>query len=594
MQHRPAGFHRAQPATPTPTEPPASSSTPTPRHRAETIVPAGPPTVPVRTLRMNPLLAAGVTIVLLGILAPAGIAGLSGASSNQADTKTLSFKAVADTFVTSLAPKADNGSALALVSGSVSGQTKITLVRFAVSGIPADATDVSARLVLRRDLHHLPTATVSASKILTSWSESVTWQNRPALGAKVAGVAVNRGMDTVTLNLGRSLASNGSAAVAITTSSTADVARFQSRETQQGPVLQVTYTLPSKTDPAPSPTSTTSSSSTTSHTSTSTSSSSTASSSSSTQASSGSCTLNAKLVPSCGMLWGVAPGAYTDQKRTDALLDFEKTVNQRMDIFHAYKRNDQLFPTADERAIASDPTHPRILFENWKPATDYTWAQVAGGAVDARIDRLAAYIKANYTAPFFLTVWHEPENDVDATPGSGKTAQDYHNMYRHVVLRLRADGVSNAITVANYQSYPAYSIQDWWPALYPGDDVVDWVAEDSYNAGTTSGYNSGDFEATVNKVKDSWNGFYNWARANHSDKPIMLAEWGIFQAGVAGRQAWYFNNVQQELPQLPGIKAMVYFDSPMTPLGATQFSQDPDALAAYKSLLRSTQPVTLP
>jgi hypothetical protein len=592
MQHRPGGSHRAAPAPPAPETPTHNLKS---RHRVEqTILPVGPPAVPVRTLRINPLLAAGVTIVLLGALAPAGLAGLHGTSSTQTDTKTLSFKAVADTYVSQASAKQSDGSSSKLVSGSASGNIKETLVRFAVTGVPAGATGVSARLVLHRDAHHLPTTTVSASKVSSSWSESVTWLTRPALGTKVGSSAVNPTMSTVTLNVG-SVPSSGAVAFAVTAPVTTDVARFQSRETgASGPVLEVTYTPAATTDPSPTATTTSpSSSSTTSATSSSTGSSTTSSSSSTAKDPSGGCALNAKLVPSCGMLWGVAPGAYTDQKRTDALLDFEKTVDKRMDIFHAYKRNDQLFPTADERAIATDANNPRILFENWKPATDHTWAQVADGAADARIDRLAAYIRSTYTAPFFLTVWHEPENDVNMTSGSGMTATDYHAMYRHVVLRLRADGVTNAITVANFQSYPEYSAQDWWKDLYPGNDVVDWVAEDTYNAGTTSGYNSGDFLATVNKTKASWDGFYNWATQNHPDKPIMLAEWGVFQTDAADRQAWYFDTVRQELPQLPGIKAMVYFDTPMCPQGATQFSQDPDALAAFKSLIGSTPVVAL-
>ena len=72
-----------------------------------------------------------------------------------------------------------------------------------------------------------------------------------------------------------------------------------------------------------------------------------------------------------------------------------------------------------EKTIAFEPGANRVLLENWKPATDMTWAQVAAGAADSRIDAEANYIKTSFPYPFFLAVWHEPENDVIATPAPG-------------------------------------------------------------------------------------------------------------------------------------------------------------------------------
>ena len=121
--------------------------------------------------------------------------------------------------------------------------------------------------------------------------------------------------------------------------------------------------------------------------------------------------------------------------------------------------------------------------ENWKPELGNTWAQVAAGvpAVDQEIDNEAAYLKTVYTKPFFLSVHHEPENEIIATPGSGYTAADYAAMYRHVVLRLKADGVTNAIFVMDYMGYFKWGLQSWFNDLYPGDDVVDWIAYDPYS-----------------------------------------------------------------------------------------------------------------
>jgi hypothetical protein len=63
-----------------------------------------------------------------------------------------------------------------------------------------------------------------------------------------------------------------------------------------------------------------------------------------------------------------------------------------------------------------------VLLLNWKVAYGTTWAKVAAGGKDARIDAWAAYVKANYgTQKFFLALHHEPENDVQTAAGSGMT-----------------------------------------------------------------------------------------------------------------------------------------------------------------------------
>ena len=298
--------------------------------------------------------------------------------------------------------------------------------------------------------------------------------------------------------------------------------------------------------------------------------------------------MSALLVPSCGLLWGVAPGAYTTTPHQDALATFEQKVGRSMDIYHQYHTNDQLFPTADERAVAENPSNPHLLLLNWKPATDMTWADVADGRADSRIDREADYIKSTFPHRFFLTIWHEPENDVNPVAGSGMTATDFKDMFRHVVLRMRADGASEPVFVVNYMSYPHFSVQSWWKDMYPGDDVVDWLAVDAYNSGQPTGFNSGDFSQLMNRPKDSWPGFYNWATANHPNKPIMLAEWGVFDnSSDPNIKAPFYNSVKAQLSNYPDLKAMVYFDSPMSPKGGTSFDSTPTDLTAFRSLINS-------
>ncbi|MGH3320969.1 MAG: hypothetical protein ACRDN9_12435 [Streptosporangiaceae bacterium] len=294
------------------------------------------------------------------------------------------------------------------------------------------------------------------------------------------------------------------------------------------------------------------------------------------------CGVSAILVPSCGALWGVAPGAFTDAPKPKALANFERKVGRRVDIVHLYHRGDDLFPTHEEIAMAR---HGRLLYLNWKPefGTGRTWAEVAHGAVDGEIDRLASYIDGHYHKRFFLTIHHEPEDDVRPSAGSGYTAKDYAAMFRHVAKRLRADGVDNAVTVMNYMGAEKWGEKPWFGALYPGDRVVDWIAYDPYAGdGTTS------FAQLVNKYfgsRDDWPGFYTWATRTHPDKPLMLGEWGVFaQRDDPSHKASIFRSAMRQARHFPRIKAYVYFGSPQAPRGDTTVDSTSRALRAFRAL----------
>ncbi|MEV0645187.1 DNRLRE domain-containing protein [Phytomonospora sp. NPDC050363] len=302
---------------------------------------------------------------------------------------------------------------------------------------------------------------------------------------------------------------------------------------------------------------------------------------------SGPCEIGVKLVPTCGALWGVAPGSRTSEPRIDAIERWERRTGRPQDIFHAYHRGDQLFPTEEELEIARNPDRPRLLFLNWKPR-NATWAEIAAGDkdIDAYLDRLAAHIKSTFNEPFFFTVHHEPENDVDARKGSGRTAADYAAMYRYVIEYLRGKGVSNLVTVMVYMAYLGWSTKPWHRDLYPGDDVVDWVSWDAY-AYSDKGYGFGDFAEMVDRADDdgAWPGYYRWAAQSFPDKPLMLAEWGIWRSNKnPGHQATFLRQALAQLAHFPRLKALVYFETPNDRGKDSRIDKDPLALTAYREL----------
>jgi hypothetical protein len=303
------------------------------------------------------------------------------------------------------------------------------------------------------------------------------------------------------------------------------------------------------------------------------------------------CRTGAKLVPTCGVLWGVAPGAFTDQRGVRALEAFEKKTERHQDIYHAYHKGlNQMFPTKAEIDIARQPGDPRILFLNWKPTA--SWAAIAKGdpKTDAYLDRLATYINHNFPEEFFFTVYHEAEDNVREKPGSGYTAENYAAMYRHVIKRLRAHGVDNIVSVLVHMAYVPHTSQSWFDAMYPGDDVVDWIGFDTY-AYSDPGYGHGDFAELLNRrsqSRPSWPGFYNWAVAEHPDKPLMVAEWGVWSSKKnPGHKAAFYREVGRQIGNFPNIRALVAFDTPHNQEGRdSSVDATPASLAAYRWLGR--------
>ncbi len=308
------------------------------------------------------------------------------------------------------------------------------------------------------------------------------------------------------------------------------------------------------------------------------------------------CSFSSKLVPSCGRLWGIAPRQFM-QVRTDIGVATDEANAQRtFDIVHVYHVNGSHFPTTLERGIAMQPGKNRLLLINWKPATDMSWRAEANGGADARIDSEAAYLKSTYHHPFFLTVWHEPENDVNDTPGSGRTSADYAAMYRHTVQRLRADGVDFAITMMDYEGYDAAARRANFPGFWPGNDVVDWIGIDPYGSGAATGYLSGDFTSLVNRPELGFPGYYDWALRTHPGIPMMLCEWGIGEsASNPSGKANFFRSVVAQLPRYPNIKAMSYFDTShphRVEVGDTRPESTATSLAAFVAMSHSSAVVT--
>jgi hypothetical protein len=486
-----------------------------------------------------------------------------------------------DTYVLADRPDLLNGRAPELVAGGDTDGAATGYLRFRVGALAGLTATHRMVLELTRSGDGLP-STVELNVVAADWAEGgLTGRTAPAMGARVAVAHPHSTDPTVRFDVTRTVNRPGDYAFALTVPPGEGQLAVHSREAGSPPVLKMMNaeltTDPATTAPLPEPRPRVTPSPVARST------------SSPPPAQPARCVLGPKLVPTCGVLWGVAPGGHTDTPRDRALREFEAKTGRTQAIYHSYHRGTgELFPTTTERGLAREPGRERLLLVNWKPTA--RWADIARGDPDTErfLDRLAVHIGATFPGPFFLTIHHEPEDDVRPRPDSGYTARDYAAMFRHVVEGLRRRGATNVVSVLTHMAYPPWNIKPWFGQLYPGDDVVDWIAFDTY-AYSEPGYGYGDVAEMLNRRiagEPTWPGFYAWAARRHPAKPIMVAEWGVWYSDRdPGHQARFYAGVGAGLARFPRIKALVHFDTPSDQRQRdSRVDATPESLRAYRAL----------
>ena len=275
------------------------------------------------------------------------------------------------------------------------------------------------------------------------------------------------------------------------------------------------------------------------------------------------CQPNAVLVNPCRPWLGASVNNYPQVMATlkPQVLYHEQRIGRQVDIVHAYN-NPGVTLTADETYFATRPD--TMLYLNWRPAL--TWADANGSnpATNASIDAVAQSIQALGATKIFLAVYHEPEKDVSGAPagctspgpGTAGTTEDYRAMWANVRARFDALGVSNVVWVMNYMSFASYRCMD--ADLWPGNNLVDWVAFDNYGTGGQPSFvtNVGSMYDFLNSTSD--------ADHDYASKPYALAEWGIHGTTVTPQQTYDYSDQAEaavEGDAFPNLKAYMIFDN---------------------------------
>ncbi len=285
------------------------------------------------------------------------------------------------------------------------------------------------------------------------------------------------------------------------------------------------------------------------------------------------------LLPCEGVLIGASGDFRADdgslQPKQDHFTEMERRLGADFDIFHNFLQWNDLvskqWPNDRDQAIADDG---HILLTNWKSPTGRVtdWARIADGEYDADI-RAAARQVAAFGEPTFLTFFHEPEDNIrDAANGNATLEQryigDYRAAFRHIHDVFEANGADNAIWVWDMQGWLGGFERYYESGLYPGDDVVDWVAWNPYNwFGCENHGNSQRWKSFTDVVAP----FYDWLEAGgpgrpSTDKPLMLGEWGTEENTGATdsdqTKAEWLDEARRVLPtRFPRLRAVVYFDT---------------------------------
>jgi hypothetical protein len=428
--------------------------------------------------------------------------------------------------------------------------TVVSYLRFDAR-LPAEATITGARL-------RLYTTTTSTSRGISvnavvddSWGEdSLTYASAPPVGPPLgtSGGWSSSGYREIALPVDALEPGLNSFALNTTSSSSKS---FDSREAARQPELVVTYSSSETPSLSPTP------------------------------------PIDAPAVPSVGAYFG----AYVSESSTGrTLIETEAMVGRKFAIAHDYRRWDHSPFISEKHRTWADGG--RLIFLNWqakkRDGSATLWADIATGKQDARIDAVAQEAKL-FGKPMFITFHHEPEDEV----GSYGGASDFASAFRRIVERFQHNGVSNVAWVWNIMGTSKYYSQ-YTAGLYPGDDVIDWIAYDKYNRVDCDG-RDGTWAEFADKVQP----FYDWLQANgHGDKPFMMGEYGSDEplAGQPSKGSWFLGarDVMSGASnggasRFPNLKALVYFDSDHTTSAYTSgcawhINSSESSLAGFRAL----------
>jgi len=274
----------------------------------------------------------------------------------------------------------------------------------------------------------------------------------------------------------------------------------------------------------------------------------------------GTCSMSAKLVPSCGVLWGTSGG----DNGTSSTTTLENQISRKFAfVYHFHGIDETGVPNSAEKTLSSQGHYLHLNLESRRFVTGSGWIQysaIASGQLDATLRKQAANFKA-LGKPVFVTFDHEP--DTRAKWLSHGTPAQYVAAWRHIHNVYVAAGATNVVWVWTVTGWKGNWTKE--DQLWPGSAYVDWISWDPYNlAGCQDGtINFDQWISFAQSFKDS----YAWFRKGGSygeidgTKPFMFSEFGTVTdyAQISATSQWYAA-VPSTLKSYPQVKAVTQFN----------------------------------
>jgi hypothetical protein len=457
------------------------------------------------------------------------IAGTSARNAADDGRSVLRVPTVEDTYTFTEQPDANKGQATKLVASSIPGNSKVTYLKFKVSGLPRNAGDIRATVELTRDNHHLAGPVTLSSVPETAWTEGdLTGRTAPAPGPKIAEVQTGVSTRMVAFDVRSVVQSDGTYAFAVSSPSTDAWASFRSSEYgKQAPTLVLDYAAGGGTPPptaAPTP----------------------------TAKPSGTASPKPTATPTAGPTKPAPPAP--DPIPAGATLcgasflaekagESRAAALSRMDSYFNGLEMVRLFYTAP-------PAWSSVLNVGKRPISisfKYAPKDIVAGKQDA-------YLRNWFqTAPrdqdVYWTYYHEPEDNAAA---GEFLAADYRAAWTH--LRQLAN------TANNPRLRATLILMDWtinplsgrkWRDFYPGRNVIQVLGWDAYNT-----------KAKKNQYQPPAEIFAPVVQLSRAEKlPFAIAETGSHLiAGDAGAQRAAWARAMVKYLSANGALYVSYFD----------------------------------
>lgn len=283
----------------------------------------------------------------------------------------------------------------------------------------------------------------------------------------------------------------------------------------------------------------------------------------------------------------VAFGVYVpDSLEEPQKLDqFTRLIGRDPVVVGIYKQWDQIpFVESELEMIWDRGAVPMVTWEPFSySGEEFPLRLIQRGRFDEYV-RESANAARRWGKPILLRFAHEMNGDWYpwGRGVEGNNSYRYRAVWQRLVeiFRNRDAGNVQWVWTPNVNTGGENPFRD----LYPGDAWVDWVGFDGFNWALRGEWNS--FTEIVDNSYEEM--------AKLTSKPMIVAEVGSSESG-GDKAAWVASALRREIPKLPRIRAVVWFNERFQDITGegqpldSRVNSSPESLRAFRAAIDSPQ-----